>query len=199
MKKKFLVFPLPFLFIISFFLTTVSCSQDETKNHPGEKPTKEEVSVAPKTAPKDKSLTSNKPKIEVPGTKEDDGTVPKTVASPSKIVLLSLLWKKHSKGPVELTHKKHFKNYGISCNECHHIFQKGKNIWRPGMRVDKCETCHNDPTIKGEAGLAPGSRIRNLKLAFHKNCQSCHLKLKQQNMDSKAPTACGECHKKKGK
>ncbi|MFC1884128.1 cytochrome c3 family protein [Thermodesulfobacteriota bacterium] len=199
MKKYFTFFSLSIFFVISFFAIIVSCSQNETTKDTGEKSTKEEISVAPKTAPEDKSLTSKKPKMEAAGAKEVPGTVPETVEYPSELVLLSSLWKTHSKGPVKLTHRKHVKNYGVSCKECHHVFQKNKNIWQPGMPVNKCETCHNDSTIKGEAGLPPGSRIRNLKSAFHKNCQTCHRKLKHQNSDTNAPTACGGCHQKKEK
>jgi hypothetical protein len=199
MKVNSRFFSLPFFLVISSFVIILSCSQDEAKKHVGEKPKKEKVSVAEKTVSENKGFSSKKPQMEPSAVKDDGGAVSETVESPSEIVLISSLWKKHSKGPVKLTHREHFKIYGVSCKECHHIFKKGKNIWQAGMPVKKCETCHNDPTIKGEAGLPPGSRIRNLKLAFHKNCQMCHRKIKQQNSEAKAPTACGECHIKKGK
>ena len=196
MNKNSRFFTVPFCLLVSSFLIILSCSQDETNTQVGEKSKKEKVPVTAQTGAENKGLTSKQPKIEAPGVKDHADVVSGKVDYPSEIVLISSLWKKHSKGPVKLTHRKHFKTYGISCNECHHIYQKGKNIWQPGMPVKKCETCHNDPTIKGESGLPPGSRIRNLKLAFHKNCQMCHRKLKQQDKERKAPTACGECHGK---
>ena len=155
-----------FSLAILFCAVIVACTQEETKKDINEKSTKESISVAPKTVPESKSPLS---KTEVPGAKEDAVKVPETVKYPSEIVLLSSLWKKHSKGPVRLTHKKHFKNYGVSCNECHHIFQKSKNIWQPVMPVDKCETCHNDPTIKGEAGWTYGQFREEYKDGFDLN------------------------------
>ena len=53
-------------------------------------------------------------------------------------------YKKHKKGLVEFTHKKHAEEYGISCGECHHD-DKGKALTglKMGDNVQKCSECHN--------------------------------------------------------
>jgi hypothetical protein len=41
------------------------------------------------------------------------------------------------------------------------------------------------------------SQKRKLKLAFHKNCRTCHRKIKKENPRTSAPITCGKCHEKK--
>jgi hypothetical protein len=60
--------------------------------------------------------------------------------------------------------------------------------------VEKCGKCHTEPTIQGENKLPPDQQKLNLKIAFHKNCQDCHKKLKQEKPDTKAPVVCAGCH-----
>ncbi len=118
---------------------------------------------------------------------------------PDQITMNSSLWPEHTKGLVEFTHKKHAEDYGIACTECHHKYENGKNVWKEGDPVQKCEECHNEPTIKGEKKLPKDQQKLNLKLAFHNNCISCHKKLKKENKQTKAPTTCSKCHPKKAK
>jgi len=118
-------------------------------------------------------------------------------ALPVEIAILSPLWETHTRGAVKLTHENHVKIYEIACNECHHVYEDGKNIWKEGMPVGKCEECHDERTVKGEKKLSPDDQKRNLKLAFHNNCRSCHKKLKKEDPETKAPTTCGKCHEKK--
>jgi len=133
--------------------------------------------------------------------KEMDASQDKTksqqkVSSSETITIYAKLFKKHTKGPVKLTHDKHSKDYKIACNECHHVYENGKNVWKEGKDVDKCEVCHNEPTVKREKTLPPDLQKKNLKMAFHNNCRACHKKIKKENPAIKAPTKCNECHKK---
>jgi hypothetical protein len=116
---------------------------------------------------------------------------------PKEVVLLSQLWKTHTRGAVKLTHENHIKTQKISCRECHHIYKDGKNIWDESMQATKCETCHDELTVKGENKLPPDVQKKNLKLAFHNNCRGCHKKIKTENPETKAPLKCSECHEKK--
>ncbi|RLA93484.1 MAG: hypothetical protein DRG83_20930 [Deltaproteobacteria bacterium] len=122
-----------------------------------------------------------------------------TQAPPATIELYSPLWKTHKKSAVMFFHEKHAKEYKVSCTECHHVYKDGKNVWKEGMEVKKCEACHNEPTVKGEKKLSPELQKKNLKLAFHNNCIGCHKKLKKENPKTKAPTTCSKCHPKKKK
>lgn len=110
------------------------------------------------------------------------------------ITIKAGLWTSHTKAPVEFSHKKHAEEYKIACTDCHHKFENGKNVWKEGDPVQKCEACHNEPTIQGEKKLPPEQQKLNLKLAFHENCVGCHQKLKKDKPDTKAPVTCTGCH-----
>ena len=116
---------------------------------------------------------------------------------PKEIILLSQLWETHTRSAVKLTHENHIKTHKISCRECHHIYKDGKNVWDESMPAAKCETCHDELTVKGERKLPPDVQKKNLKLAFHNNCRGCHKKIKTENPETKAPLKCSECHEKK--
>ena len=121
---------------------------------------------------------------------------------PDEISIQASLWGKgHTKSPVKLSHKKHSEDYKVACNECHHVYKDGKNVWKEGDKVQKCMECHNEPTIKGEKKLPKDKQKLNLKLAYHNNCQACHKKLKKQDKEKygKIPTTCIQCHPKKKK
>lgn len=114
--------------------------------------------------------------------------------APDKITLKPALWPSLTKAPVELSHKKHAEEYKIACADCHHVYKDGKNVWKQGDPVDKCEKCHTEPTIQGEKKLPPDQQKLNLKLAFHNNCIDCHKKLKKEKPDLKIPVTCAQCH-----
>ena len=117
---------------------------------------------------------------------------------PDEIVIKSTIWTDHTKSPVTLNHKKHQEQYKIACAECHHVYKDGKNVWKKGDEVKKCQECHNEPTIKVEKKLPKAQQKLNLKLAFHDNCLGCHKKLKKEDKDkyAKIPTTCIQCHPK---
>lgn len=114
--------------------------------------------------------------------------------APDNITIKAALWPTPTKAPVELTHKKHAEDYKIACTECHHVMKDGKNVWKQGDPVEKCDKCHNEPTIQGEKKLPPDQQKLNLKIAFHDNCLGCHQKLKKDKPDTKAPVTCTQCH-----
>lgn len=110
------------------------------------------------------------------------------------VTIKAALWPTPTKAPVEFSHKKHNEEYKIECAHCHHKFEGGKNVWKQGDAVQKCDACHTEPTIQGENKLPPDQQKLNLKLAFHKDCQGCHQKLKKDKPDTKAPVTCTGCH-----
>jgi hypothetical protein len=90
------------------------------------------------------------------------------------------------KGPVTLTHTKHSKEHGVKCEDCHHVYEDGKNVWKEGDPVKKCSECH--PMDKNEGKLF---KMKS-GTVFHKNCRDCHKELK------KGPyKKCDECHAEK--
>ena len=102
---------------------------------------------------------------------------------------------KSIKPPVLFTHEKHFKEHGVKCDECHHIYKDGKNVWKEGDSVAKCIECHpSDRNLAKEKAKELGvKRFYDLKNAFHKNCQTCHKEVDKEG--KKAPVQCAECHK----
>ena len=117
---------------------------------------------------------------------------------PDNITLKSTLWKEHTKSAVEFSHKKHSEEYGAKCVDCHHVYKDGKNVWKEGDKVQKCQECHNEPTVTGEKKLPEDQQKLNLKLAFHGNCVDCHKELKKKDKAKygKIPTTCLNCHPK---
>ncbi|MFP5212720.1 MAG: cytochrome c3 family protein [Acidobacteriota bacterium] len=113
---------------------------------------------------------------------------------PDTITLKSKLWATPTKAPVEFTHKKHYEDLKIACAECHHVMKDGKNVWKEGDKVQKCEECHTEPTVTAEKKLPPDQQKLNLKIAFHDNCLGCHQKTKKDKPDTKAPVTCAACH-----
>jgi len=118
--------------------------------------------------------------------------------APEVIDIQSKLWSEHTKGPVNFHHKKHQEEYKVKCDQCHHVYKDGKNTWKEGDKVQKCEECHNEPTIKGEKKLPEAKQKLNLKIAFHENCQGCHKEMKKKDKAKygKIPTTCIKCHTK---
>jgi hypothetical protein len=113
---------------------------------------------------------------------------------PDEITLKPSIWPTLTKTPVKFSHKLHATQYKIACNQCHHVYKDGKNTWKEGDEVQKCEKCHTNAITQGEMKLSPEEKKLNLKYAFHTNCQPCHKKAKAENPESKAPTTCAGCH-----
>jgi hypothetical protein len=84
--------------------------------------------------------------------------------------------------PMSFLHATH-KQY--KCAECHHDYQKGKNVWQEGMEVALCDACH--PLDRN------GGDIMCLEKAYHDKCLGCHKKLDKEKRKN-APTACNQCH-----
>ena len=132
-------------------------------------------------------------------------------------------YKKHKKGIVEFSHKKHAEAYAKNhpefykngCGECHHDDQnKPLSNLKTGDDVQSCIACHKKP---GEMPSKKKKAMRKAKLkkaeqkkkklvyhaeAIHENCRGCHKlynkKSKLKSKDPKAaPTTCKKCHPKK--
>jgi hypothetical protein len=114
--------------------------------------------------------------------------------APDTVTIKAALWPAPTKAAVQFSHKLHAGEYKIACNQCHHKMESGKNVWKEGDAVEKCDKCHTEATIQGEKKLPPDQQKLNLKLAFHKQCVECHQKTKKEKPDTKAPVTCAACH-----
>ena len=110
---------------------------------------------------------------------------------PDNIELKSSVYKKHRKPIVTLSHKKHAEEYKVACTDCHHVFKDGKNVWKEGDPVQKCEECHSKAKASPDERKSM-SKEERMKVfhydAIHENCKGCHKEQK------KGPISCKDCH-----
>ena len=130
------------------------------------------------------------------------GVAMATDKGPETITMDSKVYETHKKALVTFSHAKHNVDYKITCAECHHVYQDGKNVWKEGDEVQKCEVCHTGakaPKAKeGEPALSKEEKIKGYHYsAIHENCKECHKAAKKDG--KAAPTKCTECHPKAAK
>ena len=95
------------------------------------------------------------------------------------------IFKSKSRTFVEFPHANHMALDGIACTDCHHRFEKGKNVLEADELTENnksilCGSCH-----KGKS---------NLEKAYHRQCIGCHNGKKQAKPIG--PRMCSECHKR---
>ena len=107
---------------------------------------------------------------------------------PDEIVIENTGYKTDRKGPVVFSHGDHSDSF--ECQQCHHIYKDGKNIWNEGDPVKKCVECPSP--LKSEGN------VKKLSIAYHKNCKGCHRKIAKEEGSTSAPyKQCSDCHQKK--
>ena len=104
--------------------------------------------------------------------------------SPDEVVINTEGYKSDKKGPVSFNHAKHNKEYDVGCDECHHEYKDGENVWKEGDPVKKCNECHDMEKSDGN--------VKKLQTAFHNNCKNCHKEVG----DPAPSTKCNDCHSK---
>jgi hypothetical protein len=109
--------------------------------------------------------------------------------APDEVTIENEGYDKDKKGAVHLSHKKHHEEYQVTCTECHHHYEDGKNVWKEGDPVKKCVDCHDPNKSEGN--------IKRLQLAFHTNCKDCHKEAKKAGKEKPPTTKCTDCHAKK--
>jgi len=118
-------------------------------------------------------------------------------AVPDEVTIESKLWKAKTYGPAKLTHKKHVDDHKVPCLDCHHVYKDGKNVWKEGDAVQKCDACHTCvKTGKALKDATPEEQKLSLFNAFHDNCKGCHAKHNKEHNTKAAPVKCTECHAK---
>jgi hypothetical protein len=114
---------------------------------------------------------------------------------PETITMHSKIYTKAKKIHPAFTHKKHAADYKLGCTECHHEYKDGKNVWKEGQAVKKCEACHTDPNKPKGKELTKEQKIASHYWAIHENCVGCHKELKKAKKAT-GPTSCTKCHPK---
>jgi hypothetical protein len=114
---------------------------------------------------------------------------------PETITMDSKVFPEHKKSLVTFNHAKHNVDYKVVCAECHHVYQDGKNVWKEGDEVKKCDVCHTGAKAPKEPALSKEEEIKGYYYsAIHENCKGCHMTAVKEG--KVAPTKCAECHPK---
>jgi len=117
---------------------------------------------------------------------------------PETITMDSKVYAKHKKSLVVFSHHKHNVDYKVACDDCHHVYKDGKNVWKEGEAVQKCDACHSGAKAPKEPKLSKEEQIKGYHYsAIHENCKVCHKAAAKEG--KAAPTKCGECHPKAAK
>jgi hypothetical protein len=114
---------------------------------------------------------------------------------PDTLTMESKCYKTRKKLHQPFTHKKHAADYKIACTDCHHEFKDGKNVWKEGQAVKKCDACHTDPEKPKGKEVTREQQIASHYWAIHENCVGCHKELKTAQKPT-GPTSCTQCHPK---
>ena len=123
------------------------------------------------------------------------------------MTLNSTVYKKHKKALVKFSHEAHAKDekYGpVPCADCHHVYKDGKNVWKEGDEVQKCQECHKEAKApkakKGEPKMSKEEKILKYHYsAIHANCVGCHKKVAKKDPGKKEIAKCTACHPKEKK
>jgi len=119
------------------------------------------------------------------------------------IAMESPAYKKHTKGIVLFTHKKHIEEYKIDCGECHHD-KEGKplNYLKANDEGVACIVCHTKlgqaPRPKDDKKLSQKEKLEYHAEAIHGNCIVCHKEHNKKTNTTAAPSSCNKCHPKNG-
>jgi hypothetical protein len=119
---------------------------------------------------------------------------------PDTVTMDSKIYPKHTKGLSTFSHKKHADHKDIGCADCHHVYTDGKNTWKEGDEVQKCEACHTK-VGKAPKGMKKDEKVKEYqKDALHANCKGCHKKMIDKKSElGKKISKCTGCHPKKAK
>jgi hypothetical protein len=104
-------------------------------------------------------------------------------AQPDKIVLEG-----KTRPAVTFPHNRHLEA-GLSCKDCHHVYENGKNV------LDEGELEEGNQSIHCSACHGQNSRL-DPEQAFHNQCIGCHRKVQIEKKKT-VPQYCGGCHVRK--
>ena len=117
--------------------------------------------------------------------------------APETITMDSKVFGEHTKALVTFSHKKHNVDYKVACAECHHKYEGGKNVWKEGDPVEKCDACHKEAKPPAGDKSSKAEKIQKYYFtAIHENCVGCHKEMKKAGKPT-GPTSCTDCHPKK--
>jgi hypothetical protein len=105
---------------------------------------------------------------------------------PDDISLKAIAGMTMKRAAVPFTHKKHYADYSVKCDDCHHPV-KAKGGATPATKTCTDAGCHQEAQCNGAAVPAKNKACPNFEDAYHFNCIECHRA-------QSGPTKCAECH-----
>ncbi|HEY6219248.1 MAG TPA: cytochrome c3 family protein, partial [Gemmatimonadaceae bacterium] len=105
---------------------------------------------------------------------------------PDNISLKAIAGMEMKRSEVPFTHQKHWNDYGVKCEECHHAV-KAKGGAVPASKTCTDAGCHQATQCNGQTVAAKNKACPFFEDAFHFNCIECHRA-------QSGPTKCAECH-----
>jgi hypothetical protein len=105
---------------------------------------------------------------------------------PDNIPLKAIAGMEMKRPEVPFTHQKHWSDYGVKCEECHHAV-KAKGGAVPATKTCTDAGCHQATQCNGQTVAAKNKACPFFEDAFHFNCIECHRA-------QSGPTKCAECH-----
>ena len=104
---------------------------------------------------------------------------------PDDINLKAIAGMTMKRSAVPFTHKKHYDDYSLKCEQCHHpVKAKGGSV--PSYSCSDAG-CHLEAECNGAAVGKKNKACPNFEDAYHIQCIDCHRA-------TSGPTKCGECH-----
>lgn len=104
-------------------------------------------------------------------------------------------------GPVTFQHKKHFKEYGSKCGDCHHDENMDPIVGYSPDKSFQCIDCHDEEgLIRGpiaENAATYDDLVSRRANVIHMRCIGCHKEQNTKNSVVQAPESCRICHAKR--
>ena len=105
---------------------------------------------------------------------------------PETVSLKAIAGMEMKRAAVPFTHKKHWDDYSVKCEDCHHAV-KAKGGAVPATKTCTEAGCHQATQCNGQTVAAKNKACPFFEDAFHFNCIECHRA-------QSGPTKCNECH-----
>lgn len=120
---------------------------------------------------------------------EQDASAEDTEEYENYMLIQNDVYPNRKMGPVKFTHDVHWEDYGLFCEDCHHDYVDGENVWTEDDEAKPCISCHKPGKPQGN--------VYKLSTAYHKGCRTCHREMNEGSDEEWAPFQCYSCHERK--
>ena len=101
----------------------------------------------------------------------------------------------YSSHSTTYAHSTHVMEYKIACVRCHHTLEPGATAVE-----ETCMDCHGRKALGNDQRfrrISKEEKVRTYLMGLHDMCIECHQEIKANNLHSKVPLACWQCHIRK--